>query len=150
MKSKKSRIFNFKLATKLKCTRYFSVQFLTINYELAKLETMKKLTLSLYFTVASAAFSFSQSSLNQEQVQEYFNLSVSLEGTYQIQMINTRALPTIRLDLFPQIDSLRLENETTYLNVNPNMRIMILPREVINASNFVWVERVIHINGEEL
>ena len=65
-------------------------------------------------------------------------------------MINTRALPTIRLDVFPQIDSLRLENETTYLNVNPNMRIMILPREVINASNFVWVERVIHINGEEL
>jgi hypothetical protein len=111
---------------------------------------MKKLTLLLCFAVISAAFSFSQSSLNQEQVQEYFNLSVALEGTYQIQMIDTRALPTITLDLFPQIDALRLENETSYLNVNQNMRIMILPREVINASNFVWVERVIHVNGEEL
>ena len=124
--------------------------FITIGYKLNKLETMKKLTLSLCFAVSSAAFSFSQSSLNQEQVQEYFNLSVALEGTYQIQMIDTRALPTITLDLFPQIDALRLENETSYLNVNPNMRIMILPREVINASNFVWVERVIHVNGEEL
>ncbi|MEJ6582897.1 MAG: hypothetical protein QNL61_10515 [Crocinitomicaceae bacterium] len=111
---------------------------------------MKKLTLSLCFVLTSATFSFSQSWLNQEQVQEYFNLSVALEGTYQIQMIDTRALPTITLDLFPQIDALRLENETSYFNVNQNMRIMILPREVINASNFVWVERVIHINGEEL
>lgn len=111
---------------------------------------MKKLTLSLLFAFTSVAFSMSQSSLSEYQVQEYFELSVALEGTYQIQMIDTRALPTITLDIFPQISSLRSESVITYLNVNPNMRIMILPSQVINDPDFVWIERVVHVNGEEL
>jgi len=93
---------------------------------------------------------FSQSNLTESQIQEYTNLSANLAGTYQIQMIDTRALPTIPLSVFPEIQNLRDETKVNYLTLNDQCRIMIPPYSVIQDPEFIAVERVKHINSSDL
>ena len=110
---------------------------------------MKKLfalTCFMMFTITL----YAQSHLTEEQVTQYTQLAQDFEGTFQIQMIDSRATPAITLDLFPQMAALRHETEVTYLNVNPSMRIMILPTSVIESPSFQEVERVKRINSSEL
>lgn len=110
---------------------------------------MKKLIVLLCFMIVSVT-TYAQSHLTEEQVIQYTQLAQELEGTFQIQMIDTRATPAITLDLFPQIAELRHESEVTYLNVNPSMRIMILPLSSIESPSYQEVERVTRINSSEL
>ena len=71
-----------------------------------------------------------------------------LDGTYQIQIINSRELPMFPMALLPKIDSLRAERDTVYIPFKTNQRIIVLPKVVINASGFKKTEHAIHIATE--
>ena len=100
--------------------------------------------------MAISNFSYSQSTLSEQQVIEYTILSQELEGTYQIQMIDTRSLPTTPLSIFPMIRDARTSSSVTYIEYSENMRIMVLPLNIIESKDFVPVKKITYINSSEL
>ncbi len=108
-----------------------------------------KLTFIMFVFFAMPFCSIGQSNLTEKQVAEYLELSDELSGTYQIQMIGTRSLPSFPIDLYPKIKNARNQNEISYLNVDAQMRILVLPYDVINAADFRPIKRITHINSYE-
>ena len=108
------------------------------------------LLLGLSFTSQSQTVdSGAETPLTDEEVQELVNLSFEMEGTYQIQMIDTRETPAISLKIFPTLYDLRHETEIVYHTVNEKMRIMILPYATINAPEFEWIDRIAYVNSTD-
>ncbi|MFB6258631.1 MAG: hypothetical protein ABEH38_08045 [Flavobacteriales bacterium] len=112
---------------------------------------------NVLISIASAAFLLlslggaAQPDLSQKEVKELRSLKEELKGTYQIQMIGTRKKPSVMLSLYDSIANKRKEEEVVYHRVNEKMRIKILPREKIEASNFKGVEpRVVHLEESEV
>ena len=89
---------------------------------------------------------FSQSNLTESQVEELNLLGSKIEGTFQIQMLNTRSKPTFELSLYEIINEKRKIDENVYHNVNPKMRILILSKNIIDAENFKTIDRVKYIS----
>lgn len=71
-----------------------------------------------------------------------------LEGTFQIEMIDTRSKPTFHISIYDKIEELRDETEVVYYDVSDIMRIKILPISVIEDENFSPVERVTYISSK--
>ncbi len=91
-----------------------------------------------------------QSNLTDSEVYYLVELGADLEGTYQIQMIDTRALPTVELSLYKIIEEKRSLNKTIYHYISSNMRIMILSQEAIKNSDFIGIERIIYISSKNI
>ena len=109
---------------------------------------IRKLLLIPIFFLVVIQQSHSQSNLTDSEVDYLIELGVTLEGTYQIQMIDTRALPTVELSLYKIIEEKRNLNKTVYHYLNSNMRIMILPQETIQNSDFISLERIKYISSK--
>lgn len=105
---------------------------------------------ALILTCAVAMSSFSQSTEQSSDSINYEALSKKLMGTYQIQMIDTRTLPSFPAELLLLIEEKRDENHVIYHNVSDNMRIKILPKSMINAEKFTPIERIRHISTKDL
>jgi len=73
------------------------------------------------------------------------SLSTQLEGTYQVQIINSREKPTIPLTIMDSIQLKRQQNETVYFWLKSNTRVMIPSYSVINKQGFSPLERVKYI-----
>jgi hypothetical protein len=69
-------------------------------------------------------------------------LSTQLEGTYQVQIVNSREKPTIPLTIMDSIQIKRQQNETIYFWLKKNVRVMVPPYSVINKQGFSPLERV--------
>lgn len=93
---------------------------------------------------------FCQESLSKEDVQKYTEMVRVAEGTYQIQMIDTRSLPSIPLSLIQIIENKREETEVVYYQYKSNIRIKILPKQMINKKGFVLIDRINHISSKNL
>ncbi len=91
-----------------------------------------------------------QSNLSEQQVESLILLGHQLEGTFQIQMIDTRALPTVELSLYTIIDQKRDLNKTVYHYINSNMRIMIPSKEAIEKPDFISIERIKYISSNNI
>lgn len=85
---------------------------------------------------------YAQSTLSEQQVIEYTEIKNEIVGTYQIQMIDTRSLPTIELSLFKTIQDARQQSETVYLTVSQNCRVMIPSKDEIEGSGFLPLEYI--------
>ncbi|HET6992816.1 MAG TPA: hypothetical protein VFJ43_15890 [Bacteroidia bacterium] len=74
-------------------------------------------------------------------------LSKKLEGTYQLQIINSREAGEIPLQYMDTIVARRNAIDTTYFIYpnKPQMRLMILPESVISQANFKKPVRIIHV-----
>ncbi len=68
-----------------------------------------------------------------------------LEGTYQVQVINSRELPTIPLSLMDQVEQKRDASSVTYIWLASNVRVKVLPKTQINDPAFKKLERIVHI-----
>ena len=110
---------------------------------------MKKFTL-LGIIIFLSLTSYSQENLTEQQVQEYMEIGSQIEGTFQIQMIDTRSLPTFPLELYPMIKEARKENEVIYIYPSGNMRIKIYSKNLIDSENFVPAARITHINSSDI
>ena len=93
--------------------------------------------------------SIAQSDLSESQVKELNELGVHIEGTFQIQLIDTRSKPSFELILYDVINKKRDLTQNVYHVVNPSMRILILPKEVIERTDFVSIQRVKYISSKE-
>lgn len=74
-------------------------------------------------------------------------LSKKLEGTFQLQIINSREAGEIPLQYMDTIVARRLQNDTAYFIYpgKPQMRLMILPIAIINQDNFTRLVRIVHV-----
>tara|TARA_R100000951_G_scaffold90347_1_gene78588 strand:- start:153 stop:500 length:348 start_codon:yes stop_codon:yes gene_type:complete len=92
---------------------------------------------------------FSQENANLNDSINYEELSAKLEGTYQIEMIDTRSLPSFPAELLLIIEDKRDDNNIIYHRVSDVMRVKILPRSIINAKDFKPVERINYISSKD-
>lgn len=110
-----------------------------------RLSGVRKVSTLLFLTFLTVNSINAQEENNQITNTETFEQKQeALEGTFQIEMIDTRALPTFNISLYDSIREMRDENEVVYLDVSDIMRIKILPRTVIEDNNFQKVERVVY------
>lgn len=100
--------------------------------------------------VLMAEAGYSQADLPKEKMQELMALNDQLEGTWQIQMVGTRAQPMIPFDLVKRVDAIRSENEVKYFYIDPKIRIKVLSFEQINSPGFIPVKRIISIGHDEV
>lgn len=89
-----------------------------------------------------------QQNYKSAQSQKLQEMNIALDGTYQIQVIDSRELPIMPLTLLPKIDSLRKDNDTVYINVKEHERIMVLPRKVIAAHDFVKPQHLKYLSTQ--
>lgn len=99
---------------------------------------------ALFFTIA-----FSQNDPKQE-TQRLMDLLAKNEGTYQVQIIDSRELPAIPLSLMDTIIVKRHDTEIKYIWLKDNTRVKILPKSLINDPAFTKLERVVHISSSNL
>jgi len=104
--------------------------------------------LSIVGFLLSAFCVYAQENPAVEKSKKLQQLNIALDGTYQIQVLNSRELPMFPLSLLPKIDSLRSENDTIYIPVKPRERIMVLPKKVIDSPGFKKPEHVVHMTTE--
>ena len=109
------------------------------------LNGVRTVSLLFFLTFLSLGTLSAQEGNNENISSETFEQKQeALEGTFQIEMIDTRSLPTFNISLYDSIREMRDDNEIVYLNVSDLMRIKILPRTVIEDNNFQKVERVVY------
>jgi hypothetical protein len=104
----------------------------------------------LFFLVPVLNISYGQSDLSESDVEELIVLGAALEGTYQIQMIDTRALPAVELSIYSIIQEQRSLKNVVYYYLNSNTRIMILSFETIESPNFKSLDRIAYISSENI
>lgn len=80
---------------------------------------------------------------NNDLKEEFKELLVKLEGTYQIQILETRVEPSISFDLLKEIDRKRLEKETIFIH-KEHYSIEVPSFEEINSEDFKPLEKVIY------
>lgn len=78
------------------------------------------------------------------------DLLVKLEGTYQIQVVDSREQPTIPLILMETIEAKRHQTDVKYIWLKENMRVKILSKNEISSSSFVGLPRVTNISASDL
>jgi PIN domain nuclease of toxin-antitoxin system len=79
------------------------------------------------------------------QIEKNSNTLVKTEGTYQIQIINSRNKPNIPANIDELVIKNRQANEIKYLSLGTEVRLMILPLSTINSVNFKSIERFAYI-----
>ena len=104
----------------------------------------------LFFLVPVFNISYGQSNLSESKVKELIALGVALEGTYQIQMIDTRVLPAVELSIYSIIQEQRSSKNVVYHYLNSNTRIMILSFETIENTNFKSLDRIAYISSKNI
>lgn len=110
---------------------------------------IKPCLLLLFFSLCSMK-GFTQTDSGKAETDRLMKLLSKLEGTYQVQIIDSRELSTIPLSLMDTIQAKRDENSVKYVWLKNNVRVKILPTTEIQAPNFKSLERVIHISSSQL
>ena len=91
-----------------------------------------------------------QAENRKAETNRLMSLLNKLEGTYQIQVIDSREQPTIPLTLMETIELNRHTTEVKYIWLKSNMRVKILSKNEINTSSFIGIPRVINISASDL
>ncbi len=105
---------------------------------------MKRASIILIlFICIQTKFVFSQQNLpNGNQV----NMAIqNIEGTYQIQVINTRDQPCIPANLNQLVIDNRHATDIVYLNLGSSVRLKIIPISEITKADFKPLEKIVHI-----
>ena len=105
-----------------------------------------KITGYLIVLILSSFQCLSQAELTTQEVQQLLSTKAQVQGSYQVEMINTRSLPTIPLIAYKEIEQRRKQSEVVYYQLNENTRIKIFPFDQIKDPNFGFPEEVIYIN----
>jgi hypothetical protein len=118
-----------------------------------KFNQMKKFKSLFFSLVLSLLFTtqlFSQTNISQNNITKYSEMVQLAEGTYQIQMIDTRSLPSIPLSLIETIEAKRDVSKVIYFQYKQNIRIKILSKEMINKPDFIPLVRIISISSNDI
>lgn len=105
---------------------------------------MKNKILIVFFCIISC-FAIAQQEPSKEKKSELNSQQKKLEGTYQIQVINSRNNPFIPANIDEIVTSNRKEDVITYYKISENVRIKILPQNIIDKKDFTPLELIQHI-----
>lgn len=83
------------------------------------------------------------------QVKSSPNIDSNIEGTYQIQVIGTRAQPNIPGNLKEIVQKNRNATQVKYVSLGSVVKLKILPFSQINSSSFKPLTSIAHIAREE-
>jgi hypothetical protein len=86
---------------------------------------------------------------NAQETQRLAELSKKLEGTYQVQVIDSRQYFSLPTTYFDSIRVIRHESDVKYIWFQPNMRIMVPPYKEIRKAGFAPLPRVAYITSSE-
>lgn len=112
------------------------------SYFLITMPLVKKKTLILFFLfLAGLSFAKAQNTIDNSKPQS----SVNIEGTYQIEVINTRSQPFIPGNLKQLVIENRNATKIIYLTLGTQVRLKILPLSEINRPGFKPLYPVAHI-----
>lgn len=92
---------------------------------------------------------FAQQDAKQETAR-LMDLLNKLEGSYQVQIVDSRELPAIPLSLMDTIVAKRDENITTYVWLKSNTRVKILSLKEIQSPNYKGLKRIEYISSSDL
>ncbi len=108
----------------------------------------RKLSKKMFFiTVFGFVFVFNISAQKESKTESVrlMELLQKLEGTYQIQVLNSRDKTEVPLFIMDSIQAKRHNTEVVYFPLKNNVRVMVLPLTAINAKDFKPLERVANI-----
>ncbi len=119
----------------------------TLNTEI-EVSRLFKITLVLLF-IFIAASGVSKAQLNQglhDQNRDEIKMKDLREkwdkaqGTFQIQIVNSRINPQVDVAVIEEIEKLRKQEEIVYLPFRDDVRIMILPITMMQSAEFKKLE----------
>jgi len=86
----------------------------------------------------------------KKETKRLMDLLTKNEGTYQVQIIDSREQPTIPLSLMDTIEAKRDENEIKYVWLKSNVRVKILSKKEITNPTFQSLERVKYFSSSDI
>lgn len=104
-------------------------------------------TLFITTFICFCLVSKSQTNLSSDTTNQMANLLHKLEGTYQLQIFDSRELPTISLGMLDKIQDKRHQTDTIYFSVKQNFKVMILPYSTIEKKGFTAIKRVAYFSN---
>ncbi|MDX1652569.1 MAG: hypothetical protein R3277_08760 [Brumimicrobium sp.] len=110
----------------------------------------KEIKLLLLFFFLFTGKSFGQNSATPADSIDFSKLGKELYGTYQVQVIDSRNLPSIKADVLLIIQNKRDENNIIYHDISENIRIKILPKSEINDADFKPIDHIVFISSKDL
>ncbi len=84
------------------------------------------------------------------ETERLVKLSQKLEGTYQLQIIDSREKAAMPLSILDEVTAKRHTTDVVYFWIKNNIRVMVLPLSVITKKDFIPVERVVNISSKNL
>jgi hypothetical protein len=81
----------------------------------------------------------------QAETKRLTDLLHKLEGTYQVQIVNSREKTEFPLILLDTIVAKRQQTQVVYYQMKPNVRIKILPQNIIQSPGFTPLERMKYV-----
>ncbi|MFZ5554079.1 MAG: hypothetical protein ACOZCO_13265 [Bacteroidota bacterium] len=102
------------------------------------------LTLLVLCLLFAGKNTFAQNS-NQEHSSSGETITDTYDGTWQIQVVNSRNQPYIPGNINEIVREKRKKTEVVYIWLDANIRIKILPEDEIKSAGFRPLEKVVHI-----
>lgn len=107
-----------------------------------------KNTFLLFIFVALFCFKMPAQDKAKAETKRLMDLLQKFEGTYQLQIINSRDKTELPLYLMDTIQAKRHATNVVYYKYKSNVRLMILPYVELNRKDFKPLERIAHIASE--
>ena len=107
---------------------------------------MKKLFFLGIFLIGYAINISAQEIASKGESERLLSLFKKFEGTFQLQIIDSRDKTEMPLSLMDIVQAKRHATEVVYFQMKPNVRVMILPLSEINKKGFKPVERIANIS----
>lgn len=97
---------------------------------------------------------FASSSIAQQdpkaETQRLVALSQKLQGTYQLQIIDSREKTEMPLSLLDSVAAKRHSTDNVYFWYKKNIRVLVLPLSEIEKKDFKPLERIVNISSKNL
>lgn len=110
---------------------------------------MKKLVLACLSVFTFFSF-YGQENLSETEAKKFATMFNNAGGTYQFQIIDTREKLTIPISYIQTIEEARDENEIVYILFKENVRVMILPKNMIASGNYEALGKFEYLNSSDL
>lgn len=105
-----------------------------------------KIKVVIGIAASVCAFNMRAQTTAEVETNRLVKLSEKLEGTYQVQIINSREKIAFPLSTLDVIESKRTKTDTVYFWLKERVRVMVLPSETLSNKTFTPLERITYIN----
>ena len=102
----------------------------------------------LFFSFSIKTTAQSAQKTGKEETERLVALQKKLEGTYQIQVIDSREKVAFPLSTLDVIETKRTKTDTIYFWLKERVRIMVLPANELNKVDFKPLTNTVYISSD--